>query len=60
MQDAARVQALEAALMALPERQREAVVLRNLEGLSNPEIAAVMDLSVEAVESSDRPRAGGR
>lgn len=51
MQQAARVQALEAALLGLPERQREAVVLRNLEGLSNPEIGAVMDLSVEAVES---------
>lgn len=51
MQDAARARALEAALMQLPQRQREAVVLRNLEGLSNPEIAAVMDLSVEAVES---------
>lgn len=46
-----RAAALEAALTLLPERQRQAVVLRHLEGLSNPEIAAVMDIGVEAVES---------
>lgn len=46
-----RVAALEAALSSLPERQRQAVVLRHLEGLSNPEIAEVMDTGVEAVES---------
>jgi RNA polymerase sigma-70 factor (ECF subfamily) len=46
-----RVAALDAALGALPERQRQAVVLRHLEGLGNPEIAAIMDMSVEAVES---------
>ena len=38
-------------LAELPERQREAVVLRHLENLTNPEIATVMDISVEAVES---------
>jgi RNA polymerase sigma-70 factor (ECF subfamily) len=27
------------------------VVLRHIEGLSNPEIAAIMDIGVEAVES---------
>ncbi len=43
--------ALDAALMALPERQRQAVVLRHLEGLANPEIAEIMALGVEAVES---------
>ena len=43
--------ALEAALAALPDRQRQAVVLRHIEGLTNPEIAAVMDIGVEAVES---------
>ena len=43
--------ALDAALMALPERQRQAVVLRHLEGLANPEIAEIMGLGVEAVES---------
>lgn len=51
MTGAARAAALEAALQALPERQREAVVLRHIEGLSNPEIAAIMDIGVEAVES---------
>ncbi|UWQ40381.1 RNA polymerase sigma factor [Leisingera aquaemixtae] len=51
MQDGARQDALQAALMQLPERQRQAVVLRHLEELSNPEIAGIMDISVEAVES---------
>lgn len=51
MQDAARAQALNAALMELPDRQRQAVALRHLEGLSNPEIAEILDCGVEAVES---------
>lgn len=51
MIEADRMAALDAALAELPERQRQAVVLRHLEGLSNPEIAAVMDIGVEAVES---------
>lgn len=51
VQDGAREQALQAALMQLPERQRRAVVLRHIEGLSNPEIAEILDVSVEAVES---------
>lgn len=46
-----RLDALGRALAALPDRQREAVVLRHLEGLSNPEIAQVMGIGVEAVES---------
>jgi RNA polymerase sigma-70 factor (ECF subfamily) len=46
-----RMDALSHALAALPDRQREAVVLRHLEGLSNPEIAEVMGVGVEAVES---------
>lgn len=46
-----RLDALRAALGNLPERQREAVRLRHIEGLPNPEIAAVLDISVEAVES---------
>jgi RNA polymerase sigma-70 factor (ECF subfamily) len=50
MQDA-RARALEAALQHLPERQRQAVILRHLEGLSNPEIAAILMIGVEAVES---------
>jgi RNA polymerase sigma factor (sigma-70 family) len=43
--------ALQAALALLPERQRQAVVLRHIEGLGNPQIAEVLDLGVEAVES---------
>ena len=46
-----RVAALHAALARLPGRQREAVTLRHLDGLSNPEIAAAMDIGVAAVES---------
>jgi RNA polymerase sigma-70 factor (ECF subfamily) len=46
-----RVAALDAALDTLPDRQKEAVVLRHIEGLSNPEIAQVLDIGVEAVES---------
>ncbi|KMW60202.1 RNA polymerase sigma-70 factor, ECF family [Candidatus Rhodobacter oscarellae] len=51
LQDAARARALDAALAGLPERQRQAVSLRHIEGLSNPEIAEIMDIGVEAVES---------
>lgn len=51
MQTAARNAALQEALEALPERQRQAVVLRHIEGRANPDIAAMMDISVEAVES---------
>ncbi len=51
LMEADRARALEDALALLPERQRQAVVLRHLEGLSNPEIAAVMEIGVEAVES---------
>ena len=49
--DADRAAALEAAMALLPDRQRQAVVLRHIEGLANPEIAHVMDIGVEAVES---------
>lgn len=51
LQERARVEALQEALNALPERQRQAVVLRHIEGLANPEIGEIMDVKVEAVES---------
>lgn len=51
MQDGARADALQAALMQLPDRQRQAVVLRHIEELGNTEIAAIMEIGVEAVES---------
>lgn len=46
-----RVAALDAALASLPDRQRQAVILRHIEGLTNPEIADVLGVGVEAVES---------
>ena len=46
-----RARALNAALGHLPARQRQAMVLRHLEGLANPQIAQIMDCGVEAVES---------
>ena len=51
LQEAGRMAALETALAELPDRQRQAVVLRHLEGMTNPEIAAIMEIGVEAVES---------
>ncbi|THD75683.1 RNA polymerase sigma factor [Thalassobius vesicularis] len=51
MQQAARMTALQDALAQLPERQRQAVVLRHIEGLGNPEIAEILEISTEAVES---------
>ncbi len=51
MIDRARQLALYEALATLPERQRQAVQLRHIEGVSNPDIAQIMALSVEAVES---------
>lgn len=51
MQTRARMTALSDALAQLPDRQAQAVALRHLEGLSNPEIAQIMDISVRSVES---------
>lgn len=42
---------INAALQALPERQREAIVLCHYQELSNIEAAALLELSVDALES---------
>ncbi|MFQ8433512.1 RNA polymerase sigma factor [Amaricoccus sp. W119] len=46
-----RAGALRAALGRLPDRQRLAIVLRHMEERSNIEIAEILGLSVDAVES---------
>lgn len=51
LQTAARMDALQRALLQLPDRQRQAVILRHIEGLANPEIAQILEISTEAVES---------
>jgi len=51
LQERDRADALQAALGRLPDRQRLAVVLRHIDGLGNPEIAEIMGISAEAVES---------
>ncbi|MDO9316839.1 MAG: RNA polymerase sigma factor [Gammaproteobacteria bacterium] len=42
---------LREALAQLPERQRSAIVLNHYHGFSNREIAQIMDISVDALES---------
>jgi RNA polymerase sigma-70 factor (ECF subfamily) len=51
LQQEARFGALRDALAQLPDRQQQAVSLRHLEGLTNPQIAEIMGISTEAVES---------
>ena len=51
LQEVARRDALQMALSQLPDRQRQAVILRHIEELPNPEIAGIMGISTEAVES---------
>lgn len=51
MQTQACHDSLYAALAELPDRQRLAVTLRHIEGLANPEIAQIMGVSVDAIES---------
>ena len=49
--DKSRQIALYSAMSELPARQRLAVQLRHIDELKNTDIAEIMDLSVEAVES---------
>ena len=51
MQMSERAAALQAALAKLPDRQRQAIMLRHIEGHTNPEIAEIMEIGVRAVES---------
>lgn len=51
MIQADRGKALNIAMERLPDRQRLALTLRHFQELSNPEIAGVLETSVEAVES---------
>jgi RNA polymerase sigma-70 factor, ECF subfamily len=44
-------EAVQRAVDGLPARQRAALLLSHYEGLGNPEIAAILELGVEAVES---------
>ncbi len=46
-----RAAALHAALAELPDRQRLAIVLRHFDERPNPEIAGILGVSIEAVES---------
>ena len=51
MTSVGRADALQMAMNQLPERQKLAVTLRHIDELTNPEIAEIMDISVDAVES---------
>ena len=51
IEDQLRRKALYTAMSTLPNSQRLAVQLRHIDELSNPQIAEIMELSVEAVES---------
>ncbi len=50
-ENADKLAALKQALEMLPERQRSALLLNHYHGFSNREIAEIMDISVDALES---------
>lgn len=49
--DGAEIQALRTELSALPGRQRDALLLRHVAGLSPAEVAGVMDASPQAIRN---------
>lgn len=51
LDDAATADTVRAALDALPERQRAAIVLVHYEGLSGTEASSILEITVEALES---------
>ncbi|HPF72813.1 MAG: RNA polymerase sigma factor [Lysobacteraceae bacterium] len=51
LQQAERDAVVQQAVNELPDRQREALLLSHYDGMGNPDIAAVLEVSVEAVES---------
>ena len=51
LEEAAQSRMVEQAIAALPERQREAILLVHYQDLSNIDAAAAMELSVDALES---------
>ena len=51
LENAQRQLRVEDAIAALPQRQREALLLCHYEGQSNTQAAAVLEVSVEALES---------
>jgi len=51
LEDAQLTARVSTAIGKLPERQRAALVLNHYEGLGNPEIGDVLEISVDAVES---------
>jgi RNA polymerase sigma-70 factor, ECF subfamily len=44
-------ESLRRALSELPERQRSALIMTHYQGLSNKEVASILDVSVDALES---------
>ncbi len=42
---------IQESMMALPERQRSAIIMCHYQGMSNKDAAAVLDVSVDALES---------